>query len=145
MELAAIAQYLSFHNELLLLNETHLEVELAAPVRQLRASVRIFSEDIEELVDGVAHVHWRNVTRVVGCRPDAAQLHEVEDSTVSTEHLERFNNKKHPRSPASWPGARLRRLRSRTRGARRPTIPSSAGCRKPICSICAKFVSPCGS
>ena len=120
MELAAIAQYLSFHNELLLLNETHLEVELAAPVRQLRASARIFSEDIEELVDGVAHVHWRNVTRVVGCRPDAAQLHEVEDSTVSTEHLERFNNKKHPRSPASWQEVLLHRHHCRRRAGKFP-------------------------
>ena len=104
----------------MLYQKTDLEVELAAPVRQLCASVRIFSEDIEELVDGVAHVHWRNVTRVVGCRPDAAQLHEVEDSTVSTEHLERFNNKKHPRSPASWQEVLLHRHHCRRRAGKFP-------------------------
>ena len=94
------------------------------PVGKLRARVGVLRKNVEELVDGVAHVHWRDVPRVVGRRPDAAQLHEVEDSAVSTEHLERFNNKKHSRSPASWQEVLLHRHHCRRRAG---TFPKTRG------------------
>lgn len=44
------------------------------PVGKLRARVGVLREDIEELVDGVAHVHRRDIPRFVRRRPDAAEL-----------------------------------------------------------------------
>ena len=51
-----------------------LGLEQNPPVRQLRARSRILGDHIEEIVHGVAHVHWGNVPRAITRCPYASEL-----------------------------------------------------------------------
>jgi hypothetical protein len=55
-------------------DDTHLEIQLPFPIRQHLPALRALREVIEKFVNGVAHVHGRQLAVRVGHCADAAEL-----------------------------------------------------------------------